>query len=61
MNDGKEAQVLYSLVDTKYAYGQVQLDESTSKFCSFQIIGAKSTGTYRLVTGHCGLAIMLMT
>ena len=56
--DGKEGQVFYSSVDMKYAYGQIPLDESTAKHCNFQIIGGKSTGTYRFVTGHYGLTIM---
>ena len=57
--DGKEGQVFYSSVDMKYAYGQFPLDENTAKHCNFQIIGGKSTGTYRFVTGHYGLTIML--
>ena len=56
--DGKEGEVWYSSVDMKYAYGQVPLAESTAKHCNFQIIGGKSTGTYRFVTGHYGLSIM---
>ena len=56
--DGKEGEVWYSSVDMIYAYGQVPLDESTAKHCNFQIIGGKSTGTYRIVTGHYGLSIM---
>ena len=56
--DGKEGEVLYSSVDMKYAYGQIPLDESTAKHCNFQIIGGKSTGTYRFVTCHYGLTIM---
>ena len=49
--DGKEGEVWYSSVDMKYAYVQVPLDESTAKHCNFQIIGGKSTGTCRFVTG----------
>ena len=56
--DGKEGQVFYSSVDMKYAYGQMPLDESTAKHRKFQIIGGKSTDTYRFVTGHYGLTIM---
>ena len=51
-------EVLYSSVDLKYAYEQVPLDESTAKHCNFQIIGGKSTSTYKFVTGHYGLTIM---
>ena len=50
--DGIEGEVWYSSVDMKYAYGQLPLDESTAKQCIFQIIGEKSTGTYRFITGH---------
>ena len=56
--DGKEGEVWYSSVDMEYAYGQVPLDESTAKNCNFRIIGGKSTGTYRFVTGHYGLSIL---
>ena len=56
--DEKESEVLYSSVDMKYAYGQDPSDESTAKHCKFQIIGGKSTGTYRFVTGQYGLTIM---
>ena len=38
--------------------GQVPLDESTAKHCNFQLIGGKSTGTYRFITGHYGLSIL---
>ena len=55
--DGKVGEVWYSSVDMKFAYGQVPLDESTAKHCNFQIIGGKSTGTSRFVTGHYGLSI----
>ena len=58
--DGKEGEVLYLSVDKKYAYGQVPLDESTAKHCNFQVIGGKSKGTYRFVTGHCGLTLTMM-
>ena len=56
--EGEEGEVFYSSVDLKYAYGQVPLHECTARHCNFQIIGGKSTGTYRFVTGHYGLTIM---
>ena len=56
--EGVEGEVFYSLVDLKYAYGQVPLHESSARHCNFQIIGGKSTGTYRFITGHYGLTIM---
>ena len=48
--DRKEGQLWYSSVDMKYAYGQVPLDKSTAIHCNFQMIGRKSTGTYRFIT-----------
>ena len=56
--EGEEGEVFYSSVDLKYTYGQVPLHERTARHCNFQIIGGKSTGTYRFVTGHYGLTIM---
>ena len=57
--DNKEnGRALYTSLDMRYAYGQVPLDEETSKHCNFQIIGGKATGTYRFVTGFYGLTIM---
>ena len=41
-----------------YTYGQVPLHELTSKHCNFQIIGGKSTGTWRFYTGFYGLSVM---
>ena len=45
-------------VDMTYAYGQVPLHLLTAKHCNFQIIGGKSTGTFRFVTGFYGLSAM---
>ena len=56
--EGEESKIFYSSVDLKYAYGQVPLHECTARHCNFQIIGGKSTRTYRFVTGHYGLTIM---
>ena len=53
-----QGEVLYSSVDLKYAYGQVPLHESTARHCNFQIVGGRSTGTYRFITGHYGLTMM---
>ena len=51
--DGKEGQVLYSSVDMKYVYEKFPVDESTAKHCNVQqIIGGKSNGTNRFVSGH---------
>ena len=47
-----EGEAWYSSVDMTYAYGQVPLHELTKKHCNFQIVGRKSTGTYRFTTGY---------
>ena len=44
--------------DMTYAYGQIPLHELTKKHCNFQIVGGKSTGTYRFITGYYGLTVM---
>ena len=49
--EGEEDEVFFSSLDLKYAYGQVPLHESTARHCNFQIIGGKSTGAYRFITG----------
>ena len=56
--DKKEGEPWYSSVDMTYAYGQVPLHELTKKHCNFQLVGVKSTGTYRFTTGYYGLTVM---
>ena len=56
--DKEEGETWYSSVDMTYAYGQVPLHEVTKKHCNFQIVGGKSTGTYRFKTGCYGLTVM---
>ena len=41
-----------------YAYVQIPLHELTKKHCNFQIVGGKSTGTYRSTMGYYGLTVM---
>ena len=41
-----------------YAYGQIPLHDLTKRHCNFQIVGGKSTGTYRFITGFYGLTVM---
>ena len=41
-----------------YAYGQIPLHDLTKRHCIFQIVGGKSTGTYRFLTGFYGLTVM---
>ena len=55
--EGQEGEVLYSSVDLKYAHGQVPLPKNTARYCNFQIIGGKLTGTYRFLTRDYGLTI----
>ena len=56
--DEKEGEAWYSSVDMTYAYGQIPLHEITKKHCKLQIVGVKSTGTYRFTTGFYGLTVM---
>ena len=56
--DKEEGEAWYSSVDMTYAYGQIPLHELTKKHCNFQIVGGKSTGTYRFITGYYGLTVM---
>ena len=56
--DTEEREAWFSSVDMTYAYGQVPLHQLTAKHCNFQIIGGKSTGTYRFITGFFGLSVM---
>ena len=45
-----EGQACNTSLDMRYAYGQVPLDKETIKYCNFQIIGGRATGTYRFIT-----------
>ena len=54
-----EREVLYSTINSRYAYSQLPLDEATTKQCNFQIIIGEATGIYRFVTGFYGLTNML--
>ena len=56
--DKEKGEAWYSSVDMTYAYGQAPLHELTKKPCNFQIVGGKSTGTYRFITGYYGLTVM---
>ena len=55
-NENEEA--WYSSVYMTYAYGRVPLHSLTAKHCNFQIIGGKSNGTYRFLTGFYGLTVL---
>ena len=58
LDNSASGQALYTLLEMRYAYGQVPLDEETARHCNFQIIGGKATGTYRFITGFYGLTVM---
>ena len=51
----------FTKIDLKYAYSQIPLDNSIAKHCSFSILGAKATGTYRFINGFYGLTDMPAT
>ena len=58
LDEKKTSEAWYLSIDMTYAYGQVPVHELTKRHCNFQIIGGKSTGTYRFTTGYYGLTIM---
>ena len=45
-------------MDLTYAYGQLPLNENTSKHCNFSLVGGRFTGSYRFKTGFYGLSTM---
>ena len=58
LDEKRTCEAWYSSVDMTYAYGQVSQHELTKRHCNFQILGGKSTGTYRFTTGYYGLTTM---
>ena len=48
-------QYLFSKIDRKFAYSQLPLDENIQKHCNFNILGGRTTGTYRFINGFYGL------
>ncbi len=54
----RTTKVWFSMLDLRYAYGQVPLSPETSRQCNFSIVGGQATGTYRFKTGFYGLADM---
>ena len=51
-------QYLFSKIDLKYAYSQIPLDENIQKHCNFNILGGRTTGTYRFINGFYELTDM---
>ena len=41
----KPGQYFFSKMDLKYAYSQILIDENSKKYCDFNILGGKATGT----------------
>ena len=58
VKSGKTKQTLFSKLDLRYAYSQIQLDQKTREQCSFSLIGGNATGTYQFQTGFYGLTDM---
>ena len=54
----EEGEAWFSSVNMTYAYSQVPLHHLTAKQCNFQVIGGKSTGANRFVTGFYSLSVM---
>ena len=48
----------FSILDLKYAYGQLNLDREIARHCNFNIFSSESTGTDRFNTGFYGLTDM---
>ena len=59
-SDSKQipGEFLFSKIDLKYAYSQIPLHPTIQKHCNFNILGGKSTGTYRFINGFYGLSDM---
>ena len=51
-NDNKELWI--SKIDSEYAYGQLELNEETSKCCVLAFFVEKLNGYYRLKERFCG-------
>ena len=43
------------MMDLTYEFGQLPLNPETSVQCNFSLVEGRSTETYRLKTGFCGL------
>ncbi len=54
----KKPRAWLSILDLRYAYGQVPLSPETSQQCNFSIVGGQATGAYWFETCFYGLADM---
>ena len=63
LSDSKQTpgEFFFSKIDLKYAYSQLPLHPTIQKHCNFNILGGKSTGTYRFINGFYGLSDMPAT
>ena len=57
-SERKQGDVFFSTMNLTYAYGQLPLNENTSKHCNFSLVGGRSTVTYCFKTGFYGLTTM---
>ena len=57
-SEKSNGRVWFCILDLKNAYGQMKLCKQTSKQCNYSIVGGKTTGTYRFLTGIYGLGDM---
>ena len=51
-------QTLFSTLDLRYAYSQIQQDKPTREQCNFSLIGGNATRTYQIQNGFYGLTDM---
>ena len=56
INKIPELKLYITVIDLKYAFGQIRLHEETSRHCVIAIVGGKVTGHYRFNKGFYGLA-----
>ena len=54
----KSNQTLFTTLDLRYAYSQIELDKTTREQCNFSLIGGNATGTTQFQTGFYGLRDM---
>ena len=57
-NSNLPGKVLFTSLDIKYAFSQLQLSDSVSNHCNFNIVCGDATVTYRFKTGFYGLSDM---
>ena len=58
ISEKSNGKVWFSNLDLKNTYSQLKLCDQTSKQCNFSILGGKTTGTCRFLTGFYGLGDM---